>query len=856
MDNKHIDSANREGGKPIPVAGDVLSASWLLDHELGIGGMATVFAAIGVDGQRAALKIMHGDLALEPGALQRFLREGVIAQRIHHPAMVRSLGQGTTDTGCPYLALELLEGSTVEDLWRSSQHRPSVPNLLHFFVGVLDLLAFCHDQGIVHRDLKPANIYVTHDGSPKVLDFGVARARGLNEDFLTSGMSMGTPTFIAPEQAMGAWDHVDERADVVSIGATLFALLSGERLHQGRSKEESFKLAATKPAPSLRSVAPTLPPKLIELVDRALQWDKRKRFANAKEMKRVLEQIILGFGVEPTPMLPPLPDLPPPSLPRCSPSSAKHAWVEAFSLFEKCWQVGWDEQKAQKPLELAVSSLGNALDSEPRGLKLTLLPHCLRVQDETIWAPNDPFAGVLARMFAEGIRSVEVRPTCPRNALRSMLSTLVRHASTPDHGSRDMVCDLWPLKTNGIHIGIASGLLGTASSFTDSTAEDHRTVGRILDAAGGICERASTAPAARNLVRFVWDEKARQDAIALAGPPNHDDSFAKYLAAVLTETSLADTESLLHPVAEDLLRDRRPDLLLATMAKVARSETPDAVLGLMTNNGIRSIILFAAEQERQGLPELDRTVEQLHDALLIFGPRGVPFVLETLPELESSKLNSVLVAYVEKCLPQHAKQVGASLFSMSGETGYRLLRALYHAGEGAEELAALAACINSPLSIAAQVLTGDPELAIPAVLEQLSAPSWPARQVAILTIVENKIERGWNPLLRLVESTDFHRRTPTERVATLNALYALNRTGAEKATQALVRKYAIVRDEALNDTRILAAELLGQQSYSSTSIAALRAAEAPMWWNSPQIRKAAHAARRRMEHRMSVAKVP
>src|SRR6202042_2540683 len=150
---------------------------------------------------------------------------------------------------------------------------------------LLDVLKGFHEQGIVHRDIKPANIFITRENVVKLLDFGVARMREASGEATRAGTALGTPSFMAPEQAMGLADGVDGRADIFSVGATLYALLSGQRLHQGRTDNEAFILAATTPAPSLARVAPDLPVEVIGIVDKALAWDKRSRFDNATHMR-------------------------------------------------------------------------------------------------------------------------------------------------------------------------------------------------------------------------------------------------------------------------------------------------------------------------------------------------------------------------------------------------------------------------------------------------------------------------------------------------------------------------------------------------------------------------------------------
>ena len=279
--------------------GLTIKNKWRLDALLGVGGMASVYAATHRNGSRAALKILHTEFARDPGIRERFLREGYVANRIAHPGRVAIQDDDVTEHDEPFLIMELLEGETVQQLWKRKSRRLQPVEALWIAGEVLDTLASFHDEGIVHRDLKPANIFVTKENVVKLLDFGVARMRDATGDKTRAGTALGTPSFMAPEQAMGLTDGVDGRADLFSVGATIFALVSGQRLHQGRSDNEAFILAATTPAPSLARVAAELPVEVIALVDKALAWDKRARFASATEMRDEVQRVMTALGGSP-----------------------------------------------------------------------------------------------------------------------------------------------------------------------------------------------------------------------------------------------------------------------------------------------------------------------------------------------------------------------------------------------------------------------------------------------------------------------------------------------------------------------------------------------------------------------------
>src|SRR5262245_41506915 len=141
--------------------GLTIKNKWRLDSLLGVGGMASVYAATHRNGSRAALKILHTEFARDPGIRERFLREGYVANRIDHAGRVAIQDDDVTEQDEPFLVMELLEGETVQQLWKRQKRRLGAGQALRIAERVLDTLVSFHAQGIVHRDLKPANIFIT-----------------------------------------------------------------------------------------------------------------------------------------------------------------------------------------------------------------------------------------------------------------------------------------------------------------------------------------------------------------------------------------------------------------------------------------------------------------------------------------------------------------------------------------------------------------------------------------------------------------------------------------------------------------------------------------------------------------------
>lgn len=269
--------------------GTVLDARWTIDSVLGIGGMAAVYGASAGD-ERVAIKVLHPELTRSHRALERFRREGDMLRTVTHRAVPRIHGEGTTADGCPYLAMDLLLGETVEARRRRFGGRLAWAEVVEIALAVLDVLEAVHARGLIHRDIKPSNLLWLDDGTVRLIDFGIAKPPQDEEDIALTrtGELPGSLPFMAPEHALGVPTDLDARSDLWSLGATMFLLLSGRPVHESQTDVGALALAASKPARSLGSVVSGLPPALVAAVDRALAFERRERFADAAEMRSAL----------------------------------------------------------------------------------------------------------------------------------------------------------------------------------------------------------------------------------------------------------------------------------------------------------------------------------------------------------------------------------------------------------------------------------------------------------------------------------------------------------------------------------------------------------------------------------------
>ncbi len=266
--------------------GATLKDRWTLDELLGVGGTASVYGASHRNGKRVALKILHPELSAHEHFRERFLREAYVGNHIEHEGAVTVHDDDTTDDGCAFLVMDLLEGENLE-IRRERKGGVLEPlEVLSLTDAVLDTLAAAHDKGVIHRDIKPENLFLTLENTVRLLDFGIARINVPESPGQTlAGVSMGTPAFMPPEQASAHWDKVDAQSDLWALGASMFTLLTGRYVHQGGTVNESLVLAVTQSAPKLENIDPSIPERVCAIVNRALHRDKSHRYKSAVEMQ-------------------------------------------------------------------------------------------------------------------------------------------------------------------------------------------------------------------------------------------------------------------------------------------------------------------------------------------------------------------------------------------------------------------------------------------------------------------------------------------------------------------------------------------------------------------------------------------
>ena len=274
--------------------GQTLGGKWRLDELLGVGGMAAVYAATHKNNLKSvAVKVLHAELQRNEAVRTRFLREGYVANKVGHPGAVAAIDDGTDDDGAVFLVMERLSGQSLAQRVDSQGGKLAVREVLVVAEGILEVLAAAHAQNVVHRDLKPDNVFLTGDGVVKVLDFGVARVLENTGDPKTrTGVVMGTPEYMPPEQARGRSEHIDGRTDLWAVGAMMWRLITGRYVHVAETQNEVLLLAMTEPAKKIAEILPTIHPKVAEVIDRALAYEPLDRWRDAESMGAAVKEAL------------------------------------------------------------------------------------------------------------------------------------------------------------------------------------------------------------------------------------------------------------------------------------------------------------------------------------------------------------------------------------------------------------------------------------------------------------------------------------------------------------------------------------------------------------------------------------
>ena len=302
---------------PLDKLRTALSGSYSIDRELGRGGMATVYLAQDGKHERlVALKVLHPDLAASLGP-DRFLREIKLAARLNHPHILPLHDSGEAD-GFLYYVMPYVEGESLRERL-DREHRLNVDEAVHHGRAIASALDYAHRQGIVHRDIKPENVML-YEGEAMVMDFGIAKAVSSagSETLTQTGMMIGTPAYVSPEQAAGEV-NLDGKSDQYSLACVIYEMLTGERPFSGATPQAIMAKRFTELPRPLRSIVSSVPESVEKAVTKAMATESSGRYSTAAQFAQALAS---GSLITPTDTA---------SLPQTTVSAAKSVAVLPFT---------------------------------------------------------------------------------------------------------------------------------------------------------------------------------------------------------------------------------------------------------------------------------------------------------------------------------------------------------------------------------------------------------------------------------------------------------------------------------------------------------------------------------------------
>ncbi len=295
---------------------------YILDKELGRGGMGAVFSTVDQDVRRkVAMKVMLPNTSTSPGHIKRFLEEAQITGQLEHPNIVPVHEVGINAESNIYFTMKMVRGENLDDILDriaqgkgDYQQKYSLGVLLQIFMKVCDAIGYAHAKGVLHRDLKPENLMIGGFGEVLVMDWGLAKVLG-REDINSAGKGgaieqasayhtmegqvMGTPAYMSPEQALGKISELDERSDIFSLGGILYKILTGHAPYRGKNAREALEKARKRQlqSPDLRAPERKIPSELVAICMKAMSREQDERYASAEELKDDIQRYLDGRSV-------------------------------------------------------------------------------------------------------------------------------------------------------------------------------------------------------------------------------------------------------------------------------------------------------------------------------------------------------------------------------------------------------------------------------------------------------------------------------------------------------------------------------------------------------------------------------
>jgi serine/threonine protein kinase len=865
--------------QPNAIASARLGQEWsggaYLESVLGIGGTAAVYRSTMIDGTAAAVKVMHASLLGDAELRASFELEATLLIRLDEPSLPMCIASGHLPTGEPFLAMELLEGALVSDILAARGGQLAPEDAVYVMSGVLSALSTLHDAGVVHRDIKPANLFVQTDGRIKLLDLGAALL--LNDSSVTPAERLiGSPSYMAPEQAVNATLGVDARSDVFATGATLFHLLTGVPIRSAPSVDELFGVAATTPAPSLAQVAPGLPGALVPVVDRALSWVPADRFGNAAEFLQALEE-----NAE-------LGDLPASALAR----AGSHALRSALGLsdsddeesvelddkgrmqaqlrefFRRCSRAILalrrykpDSEEFASRYQPVRETLDSIFTDLSGGIPLVIRPYAFEWSELPVWEPEVGLEDVPYFMFQSGFRGIllhrEVEDAELVRLLKLMSLDPIKDLAFED----DLSTVFFEGAFESIEANIISGfdvdILDHYESFgkqveqinaeleRESASSNDDGLGQLAAILGkqGVSEadaiQMNFSTAGESVNAIAWRQNEVDFARVIPHMLQHDlprwiERVARMLAAALVQAERDNENEIVYQrIGERIqqlslgasIADALP--MLGGIVQYAPRRLSEALLSFILNDELGEKLLVAATLPRPQWENRVFALDRQFVKLLRVLPAALNDSLITLwYRHEDSSFAGVFGNEVVRRTISDPTVVAGRITEAPESIALSILRTLIEQpsdGTLAVFRAALdhhiAAVQVTALSLLLAVDPQDTETYLKGLLES-GDPR--ARRTAIRLIAENHAKGMVGMLTTLTRADRFHELPLAERQALIVTLHGLSPQPTREVLEFLIRPGSLTSSRNTSPTRTLAADLMATLFPDRRTIEVLR----------------------------------
>ena len=282
--------------------GQILDGKYRVGRLIGEGGMGTVYEGENSRiGRRVAIKVLHARIAAMPEFVERFEREAKAAARIGSRHVCDVLDLGDLPSGDRYIVMEFLDGVSFEDRL-AAKGKLTAAQLAPIAFELLEGLGTMHNARVIHRDLKPANVLLTRDGQPKIADFGLARDLVQESSQTQTGQILGTPSYMAPEQALGIPSMIGPPTDVYALGAILYEMLTGQPPFIAPTVIETLDLVRSQEPVPPRRLQPKIPRDLETICLKCLEKRPQQRYASAQLLADDLSRFLDGKPVHARPV--------------------------------------------------------------------------------------------------------------------------------------------------------------------------------------------------------------------------------------------------------------------------------------------------------------------------------------------------------------------------------------------------------------------------------------------------------------------------------------------------------------------------------------------------------------------------